>query len=89
MRLASLQATSIENLHGWPMRRGVFWCMRSGKLAVFQERTRRGKIMSSARLSTEALESCLRRVICKGMKEGKPPASTARWLFAFAERAKV
>ena len=25
-------------------------------------------------------ESCFRRVICKGTKEGKPPASTARWL---------
>ena len=51
--------------------------MRSGKLAVLQERIKRGKIMTSARLSTEALESCFRRVICKGMKEGKPPALTA------------
>ena len=64
-------------------------CICSGKLALLQEWTKRGKIMTSARLSTEALESCFRRVICKGMKEGKPPASTARWLFAFAKRGEV
>jgi len=43
--------------------------MRSGKLAELQERIERGKVMTSARLSTEALESCLRRVICKRLVE--------------------
>jgi len=36
---------------------------------VLQEWMKRGKIMTSARLSTEALESCFRCVICKGVKE--------------------
>ena len=58
------------------------------QVAVLQERTKRGKIMSSARLSTEALGSCLRRVICRGGKEGKPSASTARWLFVLPNEAK-
>ena len=60
---------------------GFFVCMHPGKLAVLQEWTKRGKIMTSARLSSEALESCFRRVICKGVKERKPPASTAQAAF--------
>jgi hypothetical protein len=38
---------------------------------------------STTRLSTEALESCFRRVICKGGNEGKPPAlavQVASWV---------
>ncbi len=34
-----------------------------------------------ARLSTSALESCFRRVICRGMKEGKPPVLAAQVAF--------
>ena len=63
--------------------------MRSGKLAVLQERIKRGKIMTSARLSTEALVSCFRRVICKGMKVGKATCvNCARWLFVLPNEAK-
>ena len=36
---------------------------------------------STARLSTEALGPCFRRVICRGMKEDKPPASAAQVAF--------
>ena len=55
--------------------------MHLGKLAVLQEWTKRGKIMASARLSTEATESCLRRVIYKGMKEREPPPLAAQAAF--------
>ena len=36
---------------------------------------------STARLSTEVLESCFRRVICKGMKEDKPLTSATQVAF--------
>jgi len=51
------------------------------QVAVLQEWIKCGKIMTSVRLSTEAMESCFRRVICKGMQEGKPPASTTQLAF--------
>jgi len=55
------------------------------QVAVLQEWIKCGKIMTSARPSTEALESCLRRVICRGMKEGKPPVSTAQVAFWYCQ----
>ena len=63
--------------------------MHPGKLAALQEWMKRGKIMTSARLSTEALESCFRRVICKAMKEGKPPARLAQVAFCVAKRGEM
>ena len=63
--------------------------MHPGKLAALQEWMKRGKIMTSARLSTEALESCFRRVIREGVKEGKPPALTAQVAFCVAKRGEM
>ena len=45
--------------------------------------------MTSARLSTEALEPCLRRVICKEMQVGKATCvNRARRLFVLPKKAK-
>ena len=65
-----------------------FVCMRSGKLAALQEWMNRSKSVTSARLSTEALESCFRRVICREVNEGKPPALTAQVAFLLPKEVK-
>ncbi len=71
------------------MRRGVFAVYAPRQVAVLQEWTKRGKIRALARLSTEALESWLRRVICKGGEGGKPPALTAHVAFCVAKRGET
>jgi hypothetical protein len=45
-------------------------------------------MMTLARLRTSASESCFRRAICRGVKEGKPPALTARVAFVLPNEAK-
>lgn len=44
--------------------------------------------MTSARLNTEALESCFRRVIWRGVKEKRPPASTAQGGFLLCQKSR-
>jgi hypothetical protein len=64
---------------------GELWvCMLVGKLAVLQEWIERGKIITSGRLSTGALEFCFCHIVCRGLKEKTLLRQPHKWLFACA-----